>query len=278
MTARPASVSGVPQRSPLRYPGGKTWMFPQVRRLLCSPGFSSTVIIEPFAGGAVTSLSAVAEGLVRRAVLVERDDGVAAFWRTVLGDHKWLVRRILGFRPSRRAVLQVINSKGQSRRDLAFRTLVKNRFNYGGILAGGATLLRSGEGRKGLASRWYPETISKRIADIASMSPRFRIVHGDGTRYMPSIRARNAVLFVDPPYTAGGKRAGRRLYEHNVVDHERVFDLAAASSNPVIMTYDDSSKVRGMARSRGLHARRIPMMSGHHAVMHELLITNIKPR
>ena len=38
----------------------------------------------------------------------------------------------------------------------------------------------------------------------------------------------NAFFFVDPPYTAGGKKAGARLYTHNEIDHEGLFALMAS--------------------------------------------------
>jgi DNA adenine methylase len=34
---------------------------------------------------------------------------------------------------------------------------------------------------------------------------------------------KDAVFFIDSPYTAGGKRAGSRLYTHFEVDHEKTF-------------------------------------------------------
>ena len=33
---RPVNVASVPQRSPFRYPGGKTWLIPHIRRWLTS--------------------------------------------------------------------------------------------------------------------------------------------------------------------------------------------------------------------------------------------------
>jgi len=43
------NVATVPQRSPLRYPGGKTWLIPHIRHWLKST--RSEILIEPFAGG-----------------------------------------------------------------------------------------------------------------------------------------------------------------------------------------------------------------------------------
>ena len=57
------NVATVPQRSPLRYPGGKTWLVPHVRAWLSGIKPKPAVLVEPFAGGAIVSLTAVMEGL-----------------------------------------------------------------------------------------------------------------------------------------------------------------------------------------------------------------------
>lgn len=68
-----ANVATVPQRSPLRYPGGKTWLVPHIREWLRKT--APEILIEPFAGGAIVSLTAV---------MIELDRDVAAFWRSAL--------------------------------------------------------------------------------------------------------------------------------------------------------------------------------------------------
>ena len=66
------NVASIPQISPFRYPGGKTWIVPRLRcwlsqTLRCQLGIRPirpTLLIEPFAGGGSVSLTAVAEQLV----------------------------------------------------------------------------------------------------------------------------------------------------------------------------------------------------------------------
>lgn len=113
-------------------------------------------------------------------------------------------------------------------RDRAFLTILKNRVNHGGILAPGTGLIKNGEDGKGIASRWYPETLARRIRGIYAMRDRITFIEGDGLEVMRQNAARtDTVYFIDPPYTAPGKRAGKRLYVFNEIDHEGLFDLAA---------------------------------------------------
>src|SRR5439155_26270 len=45
----------------------------------------------------------------------------------------------------------------------ALNILIRNRLSHGGIIAPGAGLLCEGEAGRGMLSRWYPETLSRRI-------------------------------------------------------------------------------------------------------------------
>ena len=49
----PTNVAQVKQLSPFRYPGGKTWLVPEIRNWLRSARRMPDVFVEPFAGGAM---------------------------------------------------------------------------------------------------------------------------------------------------------------------------------------------------------------------------------
>jgi site-specific DNA-adenine methylase len=56
------------------------------------------VLVEPFAGGGIISLTAAFEHLADSVVMVELDDQIAAVWQTILaGDAQWLAKRIMNF-------------------------------------------------------------------------------------------------------------------------------------------------------------------------------------
>src|SRR5256885_11778243 len=80
----PVNVASVPHRSPFRYPGGKTWLVPYIRDWLRSKSSSPSRLIEPFAGGAIVSMTAAFERLAKHVVFCELDEGVASVWRVVL--------------------------------------------------------------------------------------------------------------------------------------------------------------------------------------------------
>ena len=265
------NVSTVPQRSPLRYPGGKTWLIPHIRNWLSRS--KSRVLVEPFAGGAIVSLTAVMEGLVDKAVMIEIDHDVAAFWRCVLLDTDDLIGRILQFTPSREVVEELEQAGWRSDAERAFRTLVLNRTRWAGILAPGASFIASGENAKGIGSRWYPDTLVNRLHEIGKHAKKFAFYEGDSMEILEPLLqgwGQNAAVFVDPPYTGGrGKRAGSRLYAHCTIDHARLFHILDRSNSNFLMTYE----IVDLVDVHRFHAVRVEMNNAHYSQLAELVIT-----
>jgi DNA adenine methylase len=268
------NVASVPKRSPFRYPGGKTWFVPYLRKWLTNRAMKSQTLVEPFAGGGVVSLTAVSENLANRAFMTEIDTDVAAVWKAILGgDAEWLARRIEQFDLTMENVAGVLHSKPEEIRTHAFQTILRNRINHGGILAPGAGILNFGESGKGIRSRWYPQTLARRIREIAMVADRLSFEEGDAFATLERFRDNpDAVFFIDPPYTAGGKNAGSRLYAHFDVDHKALFSICATLAGDFVMTYDNAPEVREMALRSGFEARPVAMNNTHHAVLTELVI------
>ncbi len=221
------NVASVPQRSPFRYPGGKTWFVPTFRKWIAQMAVKPKFLVEPFGGGGIISLTALFENLVEKVVLVEKDEEVAAVWQTVVDGHaNWLAQRILEFELTKDNVIREIDKSSKDPKQIAFQTILKNRTLHGGILAEGASFVKYGENGKGILSRWYPQTLAKRFHNLNLVATRIEFICGDGIDVLNRYSKKtDTVYFVDPPYTAGGKRAGRRLYKYYEIDHESLFTV-----------------------------------------------------
>lgn len=276
-TTHIVNVASVPQRSPFRYPGGKTWLVPRLRQWLLSLGIRPSVFIEPFAGGGSISLTAAFERLADHIIMVELDGQVAAVWHTILeGDGEWLANELVHFQLTPYSVEVALGrvTNDISIREMAFNTILKNRVHRGGILAPGAGLVKYGENGKGLASRWYPATLKRRILDIVAFRDQITFIEGDGLKIMRHhTNEQNTAYFIDPPYTAAGKKAGSRLYNCSQLDHEELFHIASSIQGHFLMTYDDTEEVRELARKHGFGVKAVAMKNTHHAKMMELLIS-----
>lgn len=265
-----ANVSTVPKRSPFRYPGGKTWLVPTVRKWLKhhKPGR----LVEPFTGGGIVSLTAVDERLVGWSLMYEIDEQVSYVWKACLSsDADALCEKIRTFKVTKESVEKTLAGDSNcTLAEAAFRTILKNRTYHGGIIAPGSRPMKLGEDGKGLTSRWYPETLCKRIEAITANRFQYVFMHGDGFN---AIRDQSwddgAAFFIDPPYTV----AGRRLYTHHTVDHEALFCAAAKIRGPVLMTYDNTEEIVALARRYGFQTQAIAMSGTRNKELTELLVS-----
>jgi len=151
-------------------------------------------------------------------------------------------------------------------REKAFQTILRNRVQRGGILANGAGLIKTGESGRGLNSRWYPETLARRIREINRQKDRMTFVEGNGFDLIEEHAAdAEAAFYIDPPYTV----AARRLYKVWQIDHAKLFEAMAACRGDFLMSYDNTAEIVALAKKHGFESRPIAMKSTHHAKMTE---------
>jgi len=265
------NVASVPQRSPFRYPGGKTWLIPTVRRWLKQVK-PVELLIEPFAGGGIVSLTAAFENLSNHIVMVELDEEVAAVWEVILnGKNDWLANRILNFELTLENVNKELINTAKETKDLAFCTILKNRVYHGGIIAKGSGMIKHGENGKGIASRWYAKTLSERIRAIDFVKHKISFIQADALKVIEENSTnKNAFFFIDPPYTV----AGKRFYTHSDIDHERLFYLISKIEGKFMLTYDDAEEIRLLADKYKFSFRTISMKTTHHLEKNEIIISD----
>ena len=263
------NVASVPQRSPFRYPGGKTWLIPTVRQWL-KQNKSVSELIEPFAGGGIVSLTAAFEKLAEHITMVEMDEEIAAVWEIILSQkNKWLAEKIFSYDLTVDNVKSELGKSNKTLQDIAFCTILKNRIFHGGILAKGSGMIKNGE--KGITSRWYPKTLHDRIIAIGYVKDKISFIKGDAFDILEAnLNNENAYFFIDPPYTI----AGKRLYTYFDIDHERLFALVQRLKGRFMLTYDDTLEIRQLADKYGLDYRTIPMKTTHHLQKNEIIISD----
>ena len=270
------NIASVPQRSPFRYPGGKTWLIPKIRQWMLSFPRKPKLFVEPFAGGGIVGLTTAFENLANSVVLVEIDEQVASVWETIINnrnDAEWLANEIANFELNTEAIKNLFSHYSCSYKDIAFKTIIKNRISHGGILADGAGILKNGENGKGISSRWYPQTLKNRILAISKIEIPISFIRGDGFQIIKKhMNDDSVVFFIDPPYTASKKKAGSRLYKHHQIDHEKLFELMENTKGNFLMTYDNAEEVHSLARKYKFETQLVPMSNTHHAKISELLI------
>ena len=205
--------------------------------------------------------------------MTELDEDVAAVWETIFSekDHDWLSNKILNFVVTPENINEVELHANEGTKERAFSTIVRNRTNHGGILAKGSGKIKTGEGGKGLSSRWYPETLVRRITEANKLRDKIQFINEDAFKIMRQQQNNsNAYFFIDPPYTI----AGRRLYNLFDVDHRQIFEIIAKLQGHFLLTYDDTTEIRNFAEEFSLSYKTIPMQTTHLIKKEELLISD----
>lgn len=266
------NVASVPQRSPFRYPGGKTWLIPTVRQWLKQENRTVQKLIEPFAGGGIVSLTAAFEKRAEQITMVEMDEEIAAVWEVILNDkNKWLADKIYSYNLTHANVKAELEKPNKGLQDIAFCTILKNRVFHGGILAKGSGMIKNGENGKGIASRWYPKTLRDRILAINYVKNKIKFISGDAFEVLEqNLADENAYFFIDPPYTV----AGKRLYTHFDINHERLFELTTQLKGKFMLTYDDTPEIRQLSEKYNMQYRTIPMKTTLHYHKNEIIISD----
>jgi DNA adenine methylase len=208
---RVVNVASVKQRSPFRYPGGKTWLVPDVTLWLSRKNRQSCHFVELFAGGGIIGLTVAAEGLADHGTMIELDPDVAAVWHTIFSDDaEWLARRILTFDLTAEHLQATLSQPTATTREKAFQTILKNRTHHGGILAPGSAPLKSGENGKGIASRWYPATLARRIRNLIPLRDRVTFIEGDALAYLiDQLDDKATTFFIAPPIPHPARAQGK---------------------------------------------------------------------
>jgi len=265
------NVASIPQRSPFRYPGGKTWLIPSVRQWL-RQSTRPILLIEPFAGGGIVSLTAAFENLADHITMVELDREIAAVWEVILSNrNKWLADKIFSFELNHENIQSELDRQNKVIEDIAFCTILKNRVFHGGILAKGSGMIKNGENGKGIASRWYPKTLHDRIRAIEFVKSKINFQLGDAFEIIEqNLNNKEAFFFIDPPYTI----AGKRLYTYYNIDHERLFGFVAQLKGKFMLTYDDTTEIRNLADKYNVRYKTIPMKTTLHFEKNELIISD----
>src|SRR5437016_6380804 len=260
--------------SPFRYPGGKSGLRSKIIRWLGDLGFRPQHFLESFAGGASVGLAVAELDLADHVTLVEIDPDVAAIWKVILnGSANALADRVRKFVLTDVSARKTLNSSGHDLVSRAFRCLLLNRISRGGIIAPGAGWLKLGEDGKGIHSRWYPETLAKRIESIHALRKKLTFIHGDGLETLRTFSSTpHTVAFVDPPYVVNGRGAGLRLYRHHDIECGELFKIARSFSGPMIITYHRSDVVQREAAATGIECHTVNMHTAHTVSKRQLIL------
>ncbi len=239
--------------SPLRYPGGKSYLFSFFGSLIEKNGLQHVQYIEPYAGGAGAALALLILGKVDSIVINDLDRAVYAFWKAITEDTDRFIRRV---RETPITITEwyrqreVYRHKDTDLYNLGFAAFFLNRTNRSGILDGGVIGGIHQTGKWPISARFNKESLIQKIEIIAKYKQHIVVSNEDGLEVIGRYADAPTVLYyVDPPYYFKGSLLYLNSYNHN--NHARLAELLnSLAETRWTLSYDNVPQVRALYSAR----------------------------
>ena len=233
--------------SPLRYPGGKGLLYSRLRTIIRENSLTSSVYVEPYAGGAGAALALLVSGQVERIAINDLDPAVFAFWNAVVtqpDDFTALVSSVeLSVDEWERQRAVYLTSARDNHLPLGFATFYLNRTNRSGVLNGGPIGGKDQTGNYKIDARFNREGLAERIRLIALHADRIAVTNEDGLRVIERYSNRgDAFIYADPPYFEKAGSLYTNAFQDS--DHRALANcLKGVQRAKWILTYDNVPQV-----------------------------------
>ncbi|MAM85738.1 DNA adenine methylase [Marinobacter sp. UBA2678] len=239
--------------TPLRYPGGKSKLFPFLKELVQCNGFNRCHYVEPYAGGAGLPIGLLVNEIVWSVHINDLNPFIFSFWKTVVSDPDSLCRMISDVDVTmdewnrQRAILHD-SQADHSTLEMAFATLFLNRTNRSGILDGGVIGGKEQKGNYKIDARFNKSTLIRKIKKIAAYKSRITVTQFDAIDLLAALpEERELLVNLDPPYIAQGKNL--YLNHYGEQDHFVVRNFLKTAGFRWMLTYDDHQLARALYES-----------------------------
>lgn len=264
--------------SPLRYPGGKTAIYPMVSNIIQNNSLNKCKYAEPYAGGGGLALALLFGGFAEEIHLNDLDRSIWAIWHSILNDTEAFIDRIENTEITidewykQRNIQNNKNSANVL--DLGFSSFFLNRTNRSGIIlkAGVIGGLKQ-EGDYKLNCRFNKDDLIKKIVKIKKHKDSIKIYNEDAVDFIKKIddRSRNDFfMYIDPPYFEKGASLYTNFYNEN--DHAALSKVISSIRVPWILTYDNALKIKEIYKINNMYEFYLNYSAAKKRIGTELLI------
>lgn len=238
--------------TPLRFPGGKSKIYPFVSALLKKNGLEGCTYTEPFCGGAGLAVKLLALGDVARIRLNDLDPAIYSAWIMIVRHPD----ELCGFIESVELSIDEWNRQRQVYREerspslqLGKAAFYLNRTNRSGILKGGVIGGLEQNGPYGMDARFNRSNLCVKVRRIANMADRIEVTNLDARELMDAMQEESdgsSFVYLDPPYV----KKGPGLYENSfgVAEHRALAKSVQERRGDWMVTYDTDPLVDELYR------------------------------
>lgn len=227
--------------TPIRYPGGKTKLYPEIKAILKSNDLLGHPYAELFAGGAGLAIKLLLKGDVSSIVINDYDCAVYCMWDAIVNHSEELCEFIDSVALDIET-WKTMRDMYQNRDDIDDFELGKaafflNRTNVSGILSGGVIGGLNQTGSYKMNARFNRETLKKKIADIGARRGDIEVTRLDAEDFIDD-RMDDSELFayLDPPYVQKGPGLYRSAFDE--AKHRSLARKVGNAKSKWVVTYD----------------------------------------
>ena len=220
-------------RTPLRFPGGKSKIYPFLVSLLEANELRECTYAEAFCGGAGLAMKLLLQGDVSRVVLNDFDSAVYSIWDAVVCHPEELCSYIDTVPLNMKqwyAARDVYRAAGGPSLELGKAAFFLNRTNRSGILTGGVIGGKAQSGAYKIDARFNRSALCKKVLEISARSDDIELHSLDVLDFMKDVAS---------------KQKGPGLYENsfNDDDHRELSKCIRSYDGNWIVTYDTDDLV-----------------------------------
>lgn len=233
--------------TPIRYPGGKTKIYPLVKGIIDENGFRGRTYAEAFAGGAGLAMKLLLKGDVSAVMINDLDRAVYCMWDAVVNHSE----KLCTFVSETEVTVDEWKRHRETYRDqdkaedfeLGCAAFFLNRTNVSGILDGGVIGGIEQLGEFKVDARFSKPGLLRKIRSIAKKRGDIRIFNLDAEEFIADVLAKEENLFAyfDPPYVKKGPGLYRSSFDED--KHRSLAEAIQKCKFPWIATYDDDELI-----------------------------------
>lgn len=237
-------------RTPLRYPGGKSLMTNFFIDLFQANKLGHVEYAEPYSGGAGAAINLLLEDIVESIYINDANIGVFSFWNALTSqpfDFISAVENIPVTLEEWYRQRQIIMEAKDPSFSLGLATFFMSRTNRSGVIKagpiGGSTQEAQQKAKYKIDCRFNKPDLIVRLKRIAERASQIHVSNEDALQFLTKLDD-NFFVYLDPPYYTKGSSLYMNHYSHE--DHKNLSEFLNNAPFKWVLSYDNVYEIRNL--------------------------------